>query len=455
MKLSHVPSAVSASFDEPNLVGTAGLEPAMRLAERCRLGELADELVRIPGPAGAFTGAKVTSIVAGMLAGADSIDDLDVVRHGALDRLFTEVRAPSTLGTHLRSYTWGHVRQLQKVSRMFLTQLARCAPLLPGKDILVFIDVDSKVKRVYGGTKQGAAFGYTGEWGLHPQVVTISTPLAVPVIGVSRMRGGNANSGRGAASLLTEGFGVARQAGCTGQMVARGDSSFYSGSVTTACRKAGAWFMITAKLDPAVVDAILAIPEKSWVNIKYPQAIWDEQEQLWISEAQIAEVVYTAFAGTRHEVTARLIVRRVKRLTPPPKDHPAKLPTQWRYHPCFTDAPFPLVQAEEFHRDHAIVEQVNADLNNSAAAHLPSKVFTANAAWYTLAALVHNLTRAVGALASMFHAKASTGTIRRHLIQVPARIASSAGKLKLHLSDNWPWEYAWEQLFAATHPVPT
>ncbi|MGH3708814.1 MAG: transposase, partial [Pseudonocardiaceae bacterium] len=226
MRASHTAAAVSATFDEPNLVSCAGLVPVLRLAERAGLHATADRRVRLPVSAGsgaANPGAKITSIVAGMVAGADSIDDLGVIRHGALPGLFGGIRAPSTLGTFLRGFTWGNVRQLDAVAREILTGLSRNAPLLPGADQYSFLDVDSTINRVYGYAKQGADYGYTRVRGLHPLLATLSTPIAAPVIAGTRLRRGSAGSAKGAASFVAEAITTARAAGATGELLARMD----------------------------------------------------------------------------------------------------------------------------------------------------------------------------------------------------------------------------------------
>jgi hypothetical protein len=441
------------TFDEPNLVSCAGLVPVMRLAERVGLGRAASGLVRVPGSAGAHAGAKVSSIVAGMVAGADSIDDLDVIRHGALPELFDGGRAPSTLGTFLRGFSWGHVRQLDALARHCVVGLSAQTPLLPGAETFAFLDLDSTIEQVYGYAKQGAEYGYTRVRGLHPLVATLSTPIAAPVIVGTRLRRGAAGSARGAASFVTEALRTARAAGATATLVVRADSAFYSRDVVAACRRAGAHFSITAIGNSAVRAAIATIPADAWVPIKYPHAIYDESSGQWISDAEVAETSYTAFNnGNRNtRVTARLIVRRVKDKNTPQE---ALFPL-WRYHACFTDSPVDLLAAEKQHRAHAIVEQVIADMKDSAAAHLPSGRFAANAAWFTLAALAFNLTRAAGTLASRFHARARTATLRRQLITVPARITHSARRIRLRLPTTWPWAPAWQALFTASHaPSP-
>ncbi|HEY2763844.1 MAG TPA: IS1380 family transposase [Pseudonocardiaceae bacterium] len=458
MRASHTAGGVSVRFDEPNLVSCAGVVPVLRLAERAGLHEAADRRVRLPraaGSAGANPGAKITSVVAGMVAGADSIDDLGVIRHGGLSRLFGGIRAPSTLGTFLRGFTWGNVRQLDVVARETLTGLARNAPLLPGAEVYAFLDVDSTIEQVYGYQKQGAEYGYTRVRGLHPLLATVSTPIAAPVIAGTRLRRGGAASAKGAAGFVAEAITTARQAGATGTLLARMDSAFDSHAVVTTCVRAGVRFSITTKQTRPVRTAIAAIDPDGWVPIRYPNAIYDEDSGQWISDAQIAETTYTAFRSRRksEQITLRLIVRRVKDKNVP--DRQGELFTAWRYHAFITDSTVELVQAEKHHREHAIIEQVNADLKDSALAHLPSGSFAANAAWLALAAIAHNLTRAAGALASLFHATARTGTIRRHLITLPARITRRSRRITLRLPANWPHRDAFEGLFTATHAPPT
>jgi hypothetical protein len=299
--------------------------------------------------------------------------------------------------------------------------------------------------------------------GLNALIATVSTPLAAPAICATRLRKGSTNSARGAHRLVADAIAAAKAAGATAMIVVRADSAFYGYPVVAAARRAGAAFSITARMTPTVAAAITAIgdggddPDGGWTPIRYPQAVWDEAEQRWISDAEVAETSLTAFTGRRagEQVTARLIVRRVKRLNPPSEaDGQGELFTTWRYHAVFTDTPLPMLQAEAAHRGHAIVEQVIADLKNSALAHLPSGLFTANAAWLVLAAIAFNLTRAAGCLASAFHARATTATIRAQLITVPARLARSARRLVLHLPRDWPWEHDWTELFTRTSDPP-
>jgi hypothetical protein len=461
VRLLHSLAKTHASFDDPNLVSHAGLVPVMALAQRAGLPDLAAEHVRPAGECGVNAHLKVPCLVAGMAAGADSIDDMGLLRHGAMPALFGGIRAPSTLGSHLRSYTWGNVAQLEKAGREFLTELCREAPLLPGADTLAFIDIDSMQKRVYGHQKQGAKFGHTKIQGksllvrgLNALAATISTPLSAPVIAATRLRGGNAASARGAASLAARAIGTARDCGCTGTIVVRLDSAFYNAAVIGAVRRGGAFFSVTAPLNASIRAAIAAIPDDAWTAIKYPRAIWDDQLGAWISDAEVGETEYTAFASKKGQaVTARLIVRRVRDLNKKASDGQDELFPAWRYHAVFTDSPFELVQAEVHHRGHAVVEQVFADVSSGPLAHMPSGVFAANAAWVAIAAMAHNLLRAAGALASLPFAKARAATIRRDLIAVAARTARHGrGHITLHLPEGWHREQEWRSLLAACGP---
>jgi hypothetical protein len=459
----HSLAKTHASFDDPNLVSHSGLVPVMALAERAGLGDLAAEHVRPGGECGVNAHLKVPALAAGMAAGADSIDDMDVLRHGAMSTLFGGIRAPSTLGSHLRCYTWGNVSQLEKAGREFLAELARRAPLLPGAGTLAFLDIDSMQKRVYGHQKQGARFGHTKIQGksllvrgLNALAAVISTPLSAPVIAATRLRGGNAASARGAASLAVQAVGTARDCGCTGTIIVRLDSAYYNAGVIGAVRGQGARFSVTAPMNSSIRAAITAIGEEDWTAIRYPHAVWDDQLDCWISDAEVAETEYTAFASKKGQaVTARLIVRRVRDLNKKAPAGQDELFPVWRYHAVFTDSPFELVQAEGQHRDHAVVEQVFADVTSGPLAHMPSGVFAANAAWLSIAAMAHNLVRAAGALASLSFAKARAATIRRDLIAVAARTARHGrGHITLHLPGAWHREQEWLNLLAAACGPP-
>jgi hypothetical protein len=451
-------------FDDPNLVSHGGLVPVMALAERAGLPELLEGHVRPGGECGVNAHLKAGCLVAGMAAGADSIDDMGLLRHGAMDVLFGGVRAPSTLGSHLRCYAWGNVLQIEKAGRELLARLPALAPLLPGADVLAFVDIDSTQKRVYGHKKEGARFGHTKIQGksvlvrgLNALIGAVSTPLAAPVIAATRLRGGNASSARGAASLAAQAIGTARACGATGTIVVRMDSAYYTAAVIAAVRRNEARFSVTAPVSAAIRAAITTIPQDAWQPIEYPQAIWDDQLGCWVSDAEVAQTQYTAFTSKKDKAlhTARLIVRRVRgKATAAPGQ--GELFPAWRYHAVFTDSPFELVQAEEQHRGHAVIEQLLADLNDGPLAHLPSGKFTANAAWLAIAAIAHNLVRAAGALAGRRHARARTATIRRDLIAVAGRTARHGrGRLTIHLPEGWHRAHEWLNLWEAACGPPT
>src|SRR6266498_2360987 len=453
MRASHM---VTPVFDDPNLVSAAGLVPVMRLAESAGLHELVAELVATSSPNPVV---KATGMVAGMLAGADSIDDLDVLRHGGMGRLFGGVRAPSTFGTYLRSFTHGHVQQLDAVSARFLAGLAERVPgLIAGGDQvdgIAFVDVDDTIRQVHGHAKQGAAFGYSGVRGLNAQLACVSTPLTAPVIAAARLRKGNTASGKGGGRLLAQAIGTARRAGVSGRILVRADSAYYNHGFVAAAIRAGAWFSVTARMNAQVTAAIASIPERAWTPIKYPNAVWDDDEQRWISDAEVAETTLTVFTSRRkHEhVTCRLVVRRVRRLNPAAQAGQGELFTVYRHHAFFTNSTLDKVDADQRHRDHAVVEQVIAELKDGPLAHLPSGSYAANAAWLAHAVIGFNLARAAGVAASPRHARARWATLRTQLINVPARIASSARRLTLHLPTDWPWGDAWQTMFENDNPI--
>jgi Transposase DDE domain group 1 len=453
MRLSHVRPVVGATFDERNLVSAAGLVPVMRLAGAAGLAGLVDERLSVPTDKGANAGGKVMALVAGMVAGADSIDDLALLRHGAMPTLFDQPYAPSTLGSFLRAFTFGHVRQLDAIASRLLVALAQRTVVVAGIDEdLVFVDVDDMVIEVHGYAKQGAEFGYSGVRGLNTLLATVTTSRAAPVIVAQRLRKGSANSARGAKRLVRDTFAIVkslRSAEATSQLLLRADSAFYGHPTIGAAVRAGAAVSVTVRMDPKVKAAIAAIPEAAWTPIEYTDAIFDEASGRWISRAEVAEVPFTAFASRKRpeQVEGRLVVRRIPDVNRPANPNQATLFELWRFHPFFTTSTLDTVTADKTHRGHAIIEQVNADLKNSTLAHLPSGKFTANAAWLVCAVIAFNLTRAAGTVAGGRLTKAATSTIRRTLIAVPARVASSARRLTLHLPMNWPWQHAWTELF--------
>ena len=316
---------------------------------------------------------------------------------------------------------------------------------------MAYIDVDDTMRQTYGYAKQGAGRGYTGVEGLNALIAVVSTPASAPVIAAARLGKGSTNSVKGAHRLIADTLVTATAAGASGLRVLRADSAFYTHDIIAASRPNKTRFSITARQDPAVRKAIATIDPHAWTPIKYTNAIYNEEQHQWISDAEIAEIGYTAFSSrpkTTH-LTARLIVRRIPDLNPA---NQSELFTAYRYHAVFTDNPLPTLQAETAHRAHAVIEQVIADLKNGPLTHLPSGKFWANSAWLVCAAIAFNLTRAAGTLASAFHTKATTATIRAQLITVPARLARSARRLTLHLPEHWPWAHAWQRLLSVHGP---
>jgi hypothetical protein len=456
VRVSHRFTAGSARFDEDNLVSDAGLIPLLELAEQTRLSQIITGKVSITAPriksGSANPAPKLLTVIAGMCAGADSIDDLDMLRAGGTPVVFDGVYAPSTLGTLLREFSFGHARQLESVLREHLVALTGRTDLLAGIAAQAFIDIDSLLRPVYGHAKQGASYGHTKiagkqvlRKGLSPLATTISTEQAAPVIAGMRLRAGKTGSGKGAGRMVAQAIATARAAGATGKILVRGDSAYGTRAVVGACLRGQVEFSLVMTKNPAITRAIASIPDTAWTPVRYPGAVRDPDTGGWISDAEVAEVPYTAFATTPDRITARLIVRRVKDAR-----YPDALFPVWRHHPFFTNTDRPTVDADIVHRRHAVIETVFADLIHGPLAHLPSGHFGANSAWALCAAIAHNLLHTAGTLAGGHHARARGATLRRQLITVPARLARPARAPVLHLPSRWPWATAWQQLWDHT-----
>jgi hypothetical protein len=317
--------------------------------------------------------------------------------------------------------------------------------VLPGIEQQAYIDIDSLLRPVFGRAKQGAGFGHTKiagkqvlRKGLSPLATTISTEQGAPVIAGIRLRGGKTGSGKGAASMVREAIRTARAAGASGEILVRGDSAYGNSAVVAACVKAKARFSVVLTKNPAVSRAIDTIADDAWVPVRYPGAVIDPDTGELISDAEVAEVEFTAFASTKHPVTARLIVRRVRDQTKLDELFPV-----WRHHPFFTNNTEPTVQADLTHRGHAIVETVFADIIDGPLAHMPSGRFNANSAWAICAMITHNLLRAAGTLGNTPLAVARGATLRRRIINIPARLARPQRRPVLHLPAHWPWAQQW------------
>lgn len=383
MQLFHSSSRVSATFDDTNLVSAAGLVPAMALAVKTGLGDLADTWLTLPGYFGANSGLKVTALVAGMLAGADSIDDMALLRHGGMRKLFAGTYAPSTLGSFLRSFTFGHVRQLDAVAWRWLVNVAAITPIVTGIDDYALVDIDDTIKEVHGYQKQGSGYGYSGVRGLNALIGIVSTSTAPPLIIGSRRRPCAAGSPRGAGKFTGDILATVkrlRSRAATGVVLLRADSAFYGHAVVAAAHRGGAKVSITARMDPAVKRAIATINDEQWTTINYTDAIRDEETGAWISSAEVA---FTAFSSRKNgdHICGRLVVRRIPELNPKADQGQPTLFDTHRFHAFFTTSDLDTVTADQTHRKHAIIEQINTDLKDSALAHLPSVISSCRAGW--------------------------------------------------------------------------
>ena len=400
-------------FDDERVVSDAGIVLVATVARRLGVEALAARLVRLrrDRPGAANAGRKVMALVFAMVLGADSIEDCDVLRAGRTRRLLGGwLPAPSTLGTFLRAFTFGHVRQLDKLLAQSLAR-AWTAGAGPGDGRLV-IDVDSFVGEVCGYLKQGAAYGYTRVFGYHPILATrADTREALHI----RLRKGSANTQKGIKRFCEELIARVERAGATGTKLLRADSGFWNTKVFELLEKAGWQYSIGVRNIKKVRAAIDAIPEDAWQTIPYPDG----------GEAQIAETTY----GDR-----RLIVRRTRLL-----GAQAELFPDWRHFAFITNRTDDIAVVEAEHRDHAVVEQVIADLKDQALAHFPSGQFNANAAWTVLACLAHNLLRWTQLLGLPDSTVRAARTLRRWLIAIPGRLTRHARGWTLHLPARWPW----------------
>jgi hypothetical protein len=439
-------------FDEDDIVSCAGLVPVMRLAERTGLPELSADRVHIASPrigsGSADPGPRLSTPIAGMCAGADCVDDVDPVRSGGMDVLFGGVYAPSTIGTSLREFTFGHARQSDSVLDARLGRLAAAVPLLPGIAERAHIDIDSLLRPVHCHKKQGASYGHAEiagrqilRKGLPPLATTISTDHAAPAIAGMLLRAGRAGSAEGAGRMVARAIATARKTGATGQILVRGDSAHGNRNVVKARLRHDAKFSPAMTRNTAIDRAVAAIPEDAWTPARHPGAVQDPDTGKRISDAEIAEIGYTAFASAKDRVTARLVVRRVEDAR-----HLDALFPVWRHHPFFTDTDPPTAEADIVHRRHAVVETVFADLVDGPLAHIPSGPFGANSARTVCAAIAHNLLRAAGIPAGDAYGRSRAATLRRRIVNIPARPARPRRRPLLHPPAHRPWETAWPRL---------
>ena len=421
MRSSHSLDRLSVQFDDDNLVADAGLILPATLAQHLGLEELFRTHVHLgDAPGRANVGIKAMTLLHSALAGGDCIDDADALRAGGTQAVLGHpLRAPSTLGTFLRSFSWGDVRSLDRVSRLALAR-AWSAGARPRERVLT-IDLDSSVCETYGLRKHGGSkFTYNHVRGYHPLLAVADDQVLH-----ARLRGGPANAGRGAKSFLAESFSRVRTAGHTGPIVVRADSGFYSHNVVEACRRAGARYSITVKMRSSVQKVVATIPEEDWVPIPY-----------FMEGAAVAECTYTPFANHKGAKPVRLIVRRV----PPTPGSQLALYVDYAYHAFITNREGQMLALEADHRAHAEVENTIRDLKYGMGLnHLPSGRFGANGAWFALNVMAHNLTRWIHAIALGDVEPMTTKSLRRRLLSVPARISRSGRRRHLHLPSHWPW----------------
>ena len=429
---------IKIAFDDHRLVANAGLLLPATLALHLGLSQLVQQRLDLgDAPGRANTGDKIMTLVASALAGGDCIDDADALRAGGtagvLDCL---VKAPSTLGTFLRSFRWGHVRQLDRVSRELLAR-AWQAGAGPG-DAPLTIDLDSTICETYGLAKQGARHhGYTGKRGYHP---LLAIAAGAGDVLMARLREGRANTARGAAHFLRETVGRVRYAGARGQLTARADSGFYAHSVVSVCRKMDVRFSITIRQHKSLHNVIEAIPEDAWTPIPY-----------WMDgAADVAETTYIPFQSEPDAAPVRLIVRRVK---PTPGSQLALFAT-YSYHGFITDRDGEMLELEADHRRHAEIENAIRDLKYGVGLnHMPSGRFAANGAWLAVQVMAHNLARWTARI-GLGEQIVTTKTLRRRVFALAGRITRSARRLTLHLPRRWPWEEQFSRALARLRAIP-
>jgi hypothetical protein len=420
---------VEVRFDDERAVSDAGIALVATLVQRLGIECLVDRWVRLrrDRPGAGNAGRKVMALIFAMALGADSIDDCDVLRAGRTRRLLGGwIPAPSTLGTFLRAFTFGHVRQLDRVLGETLTRAWK-AGAGPGEGRLT-VDVDSFVGQVFGHAKQGAAFGYTRKRGYHPIVATRAETGEVLHI---RLRNGSANTSRGMLRFCDELIARVERAGATGPKLLRADSGFLSTKVFARLARAGWSYSIGVRLQPHVRAAIEQIDETAWQRLEdYPPT-------------SIAEIAETRLGDQR------LIVRRVRTL-----NAQGELLPSWEYFPFATNRTDDIAIVESEHRQHAVVELVIRDLKDQALAHFPSGHFYANSAWTVIAALAHNLLRWTELIGLGAHAIRAARTVRRRLLAVPGRLTTHAGRWTLHLPARWPWQHNFTEALARIRALP-
>lgn len=424
-RVSQTIDRIDVTFDDPNLVANAGLVLVATLTQRLGLEALINATVKLIGRVGgARPGRKVLTLVNAIIAGASHIDHVDILRAGSTERVLGHrVMAPSTIGTFLRSFTFGHVRQLEAVIGKTIERAWQLGAG-PGDAPLV-IDIDSTICEVAGNAKHGAGYGYTKVLGYHP---ILATRADTGEVLHARMRKGAANTQRGTRRFIDELVARVRRAGATGQLTMRFDAGFWSNDTIAVLNRHDVRYTMAVRAgNKAIATAIARIDDKTWRTIDYTAG----------GQAQVAECAYTTGSG-KHRVTRRMIVRRT-RLTETAQQ---RLWPDWRHHAFLTDLTGDAVEVDRFHRHHAVVELAIRDLKQGAGLeHVPSGNFHANSAWLQAAVLAHNLIRWTTILGGVRVGDELTvaRTIRTRLIAVPGRIVNRAGRTMLRLPTRWPW----------------
>ena len=424
---------IEVTFDEPNLVANAGLLLVATLVGRLRLERLINSTVNLSGRmGGALPGRKVLTLVHAMVAGGSHIDHADLLRTGATQSVLPHrVMAPSTLGTFLRAFTFGHVRQLDSVLG---ETLRRAWALGAGPDAAqMVVDLDSTICEVCGKDKQGASYGYTKKLGYHPLLATRAFTGEVLHV---RMRKGSANTQRGARRFVEELVARLRRAGASGELFMRFDSGFWSNATIATLERLEVGYTMGIRMVKSVVTAVSAIDEEAWTPIEYTMD----------GEAEVAESTYRGH---------RLIVRRTRLV-----GRQATLWPEWRHLAFLTDLEGDAVDVDAFHRGHATVELAIKDLKEGAGLeHVPSGNFNANAAWLVCAALAHNLVRWSAMLGELTPEDqlVVTRTIRTRFLSVPGCLVNRSGIPTLRAPLEWPWAKTFERallLLRSLPPVP-
>jgi hypothetical protein len=398
------------------------------LADRLGIEALIDDVVDLGERSGAANpGRKVMTLLSAMCLGADCIDDVEVLRSGQTSQVLGHVvAAPSTIGTFLRAFTFGHIRQLDKVLAHTLAR-AWAAGAGPGNERLV-VDVDSFVGEVYGYDKQGAGYGYTRKRGYHPIIATRAETGEVLHI---RARKGSANTSRGALRFVEELIPRLDRAGASGPKLLRADSGFWNSKLMGRLQTAGWTYSIGVRQQPHIKAAIAGIPEQDWQPLDhYPDG----------GEAQIAQTML----GSQ-----RLIVRRTRLV-----GAQAELWPDWRHHAFLTNRTDAIETVEAEHRQHAVVELAIRDLKDQALAHFPSGKFLANAAWTVIAALAHNPLRWTTLIGLPDTTIPTARTLRRRLLTVPGRITRTARQVTLRMPARWPWAPAFLTALQRLRAIP-